>query len=169
MSWPCQCGTDEDGLTTPQGLLAYYSFPHERTWDCIYRVYQAAGTYLELKTIVFDLSDFAYRGTILKWRATFSSNTSIVTFPDLLQFFGNFSLTSNKFTFRKLSPLPPLWKSYKYASIENYRVLCSDPNEDNDYLEMRDGGSEESPLIGQFCGIDIPETIRTSQGNLWMK
>ncbi|GAA6080747.1 dorsal-ventral patterning tolloid-like protein 1 isoform X1, partial [Tachysurus ichikawai] len=38
-----------------------------------------------------------------------------------------------------------------------------------DYLEVRDGLSESSPLIGRFCGYDIPEDIRSTSNTLWMK
>ena len=40
-----------------------------------------------------------------------------------------------------------------------------------DYLEVRDGASEQSPLLGVYCGHDIslPIEIRSSQNNLWMK
>ncbi|KAL2098307.1 hypothetical protein ACEWY4_007514 [Coilia grayii] len=38
-----------------------------------------------------------------------------------------------------------------------------------DYLEVRDGLSESSPLIGRFCGYDKPEDIRSTSNLLWMK
>ena len=40
----------------------------------------------------------------------------------------------------------------------------------NDFLEIRDGSSVESPLIGRFCGNinQIPETIQSSQNHLWI-
>ncbi|XP_006629277.1 dorsal-ventral patterning tolloid-like protein 1 isoform X2 [Lepisosteus oculatus] len=38
-----------------------------------------------------------------------------------------------------------------------------------DYLEVRDGNTENSPLIGRFCGYDKPEDIRSTSNNLWMK
>ena len=40
----------------------------------------------------------------------------------------------------------------------------------NDFLEIRDGNSVESPLIGRFCGNinQIPETIESSQNHLWI-
>ncbi|XP_069600291.1 tolloid-like protein 1 isoform X1 [Ranitomeya imitator] len=38
-----------------------------------------------------------------------------------------------------------------------------------DYLEVRDGSSENSPLIGHFCGYDKPDDIRSSSNTLWMK
>ena len=41
--------------------------------------------------------------------------------------------------------------------------------EGSDYLEIRDGDSEQSQLIGQFCGAGIPESIETSQNHLWIK
>ncbi|XP_041119113.1 dorsal-ventral patterning tolloid-like protein 1 isoform X2 [Polyodon spathula] len=38
-----------------------------------------------------------------------------------------------------------------------------------DYLEVRDGSTENSPLIGRFCGYDKPEDIRSTSNILWMK
>ncbi|XP_063314268.1 tolloid-like protein 1 isoform X2 [Pelobates fuscus] len=38
-----------------------------------------------------------------------------------------------------------------------------------DYLEVRDGSSENSPLIGHFCGYDKPEDITSTSNTLWMK
>uniref|UniRef100_A0A8C7K1R0 Metalloendopeptidase n=1 Tax=Oncorhynchus kisutch TaxID=8019 RepID=A0A8C7K1R0_ONCKI len=38
-----------------------------------------------------------------------------------------------------------------------------------DYLEVRDGPAESSPLIGRFCGYDRPEDVRSTSHNLWMK
>ncbi|XP_008536249.2 tolloid-like protein 1 isoform X1 [Equus przewalskii] len=38
-----------------------------------------------------------------------------------------------------------------------------------DYLEVRDGTSENSPLIGRFCGYDKPEDIKSTSNTLWMK
>ncbi|XP_048472235.1 tolloid-like protein 2 [Rhincodon typus] len=38
-----------------------------------------------------------------------------------------------------------------------------------DYLEVRDGDSATSPLIGQFCGYNKPSDIKSSSNKLWMK
>ena len=39
-----------------------------------------------------------------------------------------------------------------------------------DYLEVRDGASEQSPLIDVICGTySQPIVIRSSQTNLWIK
>ncbi|KAL0965609.1 hypothetical protein UPYG_G00283510 [Umbra pygmaea] len=38
-----------------------------------------------------------------------------------------------------------------------------------DYLEVRDGHSESSLLLGHFCGYDKPDDIKTSSNKLWMK
>uniref|UniRef100_A0A674DZU0 Metalloendopeptidase n=1 Tax=Salmo trutta TaxID=8032 RepID=A0A674DZU0_SALTR len=38
-----------------------------------------------------------------------------------------------------------------------------------DYLEVRDGPAESSPLIGRFCGNDKPEDVRSTSHTLWMK
>ena len=38
-----------------------------------------------------------------------------------------------------------------------------------DYLEIRDGNSEKSPLIGKFLGKTIPKTMQTTGNMLWMR
>ncbi|NXC49902.1 BMP1 protein, partial [Penelope pileata] len=38
-----------------------------------------------------------------------------------------------------------------------------------DYLEIRDGSSEGSGLIGRFCGYDKPDDIKSSSNHLWLK
>ncbi|KAJ0033549.1 hypothetical protein NQD34_000656 [Periophthalmus magnuspinnatus] len=38
-----------------------------------------------------------------------------------------------------------------------------------DYLEVRDGPLDTSPLIGRFCGYDKPEDVRSTSHTLWMK
>ncbi|XP_023693831.1 bone morphogenetic protein 1-like isoform X1 [Paramormyrops kingsleyae] len=38
-----------------------------------------------------------------------------------------------------------------------------------DYLEIRDGDLDSSPLLGRFCGYDKPENINSSSNKLWMK
>uniref|UniRef100_A0A8C6JX02 Metalloendopeptidase n=1 Tax=Melopsittacus undulatus TaxID=13146 RepID=A0A8C6JX02_MELUD len=38
-----------------------------------------------------------------------------------------------------------------------------------DYLEIRDGLTEYSPLLGHFCGYDKPEDIKSSSNKVWMK
>ena len=38
-----------------------------------------------------------------------------------------------------------------------------------DYLEIRDGNSEFSSLIGRFYGQKIPEIISSTQNNLWIR
>ena len=40
---------------------------------------------------------------------------------------------------------------------------------DKDFLEIRDGGSETSPLIGKFCGQNIPPYLHTTQNQAWIK
>ncbi|KAI6073610.1 Metalloendopeptidase [Aix galericulata] len=38
-----------------------------------------------------------------------------------------------------------------------------------DYLEIRDGSSEASSLIGRYCGYDKPDDIKSTSNKLWMK
>ncbi|XP_068190202.1 bone morphogenetic protein 1-like isoform X2 [Antennarius striatus] len=38
-----------------------------------------------------------------------------------------------------------------------------------DYVEVRDGDSESSPLIGRFCGYEKPDALKSSSNQLWLK
>lgn len=38
-----------------------------------------------------------------------------------------------------------------------------------DYLEIRDGSSDSSSLIGRYCGYDKPDDIKSTSNKLWMK
>ncbi|KAK2093793.1 Bone morphogenetic protein 1 [Saguinus oedipus] len=38
-----------------------------------------------------------------------------------------------------------------------------------DYLEVRDGHSESSPLIGRYCGYEKPDDVKSSSSRLWLK
>ena len=47
--------------------------------------------------------------------------------------------------------------------------LTFDTSCNDDYLEIRDGYTAASPLIGKFCGNDIPTAIESSQNNVWLR
>lgn len=58
--------------------------------------------------------------------------------------------------------------------LRNLKLLHVDQIERHDscaydYLEVRDGNNENSPLLGRFCGYDKPDDIKTSSNQLWMK
>ncbi|XP_034090015.1 bone morphogenetic protein 1-like [Gymnodraco acuticeps] len=38
-----------------------------------------------------------------------------------------------------------------------------------DFVEVRDGGSDSSPLLGRFCGYDKPDDMKSSSNQLWLK
>ena len=92
---------------------------------------------------------------------------------------GNFTTTSGIMT----SPLYP--ENYPPNTECFYTISAPDGNiitlnfhhmdirkwcrSDCDYLEVRDGTSENATLIERSSGNQIPDTISSSQGNLWMK
>ena len=39
----------------------------------------------------------------------------------------------------------------------------------SDYLEIRDGSSAASPLLGKIYGNEIPAPIQSSQNQVWIK
>lgn len=53
--------------------------------------------------------------------------------------------------------------SHENGSSINFTLVNMDIDCEGDYLELRDGKSETSPLIGRFCGIrSIPAFMQTS-------
>ena len=39
----------------------------------------------------------------------------------------------------------------------------------NDFLEIRDGISNESTLIGLFYGYDVPTSMKSTKHNMWLR
>ncbi|KAJ6216814.1 hypothetical protein RDWZM_007971 [Blomia tropicalis] len=66
---------------------------------------------------------------------------------------------------------------WKVTVPKNYQVALKFQsfeieNHDNcvyDYLEIRDGHSGNSPLIGKYCGHKIPDDIRSNSNHLYVK
>ena len=58
----------------------------------------------------------------------------------------------------------------KYIKISfiTMDVNCQKTYSSYDYIEMRDGNSEDSPLMGRFCGneSDVPAFMQTTQNHL---
>ena len=38
-----------------------------------------------------------------------------------------------------------------------------------DYLEIRDGPSDDSHILGRLCGNEIPAPIHSSQNQMWLR
>ena len=59
---------------------------------------------------------------------------------------------------------------YVKLTIMYLDIHCTDSNLD-DYIEMRDGEDQSSPLIMKFCdnSSHFPMTLSTSQNSLWLR
>ena len=55
--------------------------------------------------------------------------------------------------------------NFSYFDTEKGKSLATCP----DYLEVRDGPSEISPLLGKLCGIDNPKPIMSTNNKIWIK
>ena len=55
--------------------------------------------------------------------------------------------------------------SYVNISFMIMDIVCPD------YIEMRDGNSEDSPLMGRFCGngSNVPAFMQTTQNHMWIR
>ena len=58
--------------------------------------------------------------------------------------------------------------TYVKISFIRMDVNCQKTHSSYDYIEMRDGNSQDSPLIGRFCGngSDVPAFMQTTQNHL---
>ena len=52
--------------------------------------------------------------------------------------------------------------------VNPVRAKCHD-SKIQDFLEIRDGNSSESLLIGKYCGTDIPGSIQSTLNNMWIR
>ena len=61
--------------------------------------------------------------------------------------------------------------TYVNISFLNMDIVCQDLALGSDYIEMRDGISEDSPLMGKFCGngSDVPTFMQTTQSSLMIR
>ena len=61
-----------------------------------------------------------------------------------------------------------MFVNMSFISID---VNCQGSYTTSDYVEMRDGNSEDSPLMGRFCGngSNVPAFIQTSKNHLWIR
>ena len=61
--------------------------------------------------------------------------------------------------------------TYVNVSFITMDVVCQESYSTSDYIEMRDGNSEDSPLMGRFCGnnSDVPAFIQTTQNHLRLR
>ena len=74
---------------------------------------------------------------------------------------------SNLATCTYIISLPP--GSYITLTILKFDIHCV--STELDYVEMRDGMSEDSPLMIRFCGDGehVPNYLTTSQNSFWMR
>ena len=52
------------------------------------------------------------------------------------------------------------------------RPTCKDGfyhGQTSDYLEIRDGNHEKSPLLARVCGTELPSPILSTQNKVWMR
>ena len=52
--------------------------------------------------------------------------------------------------------------------FDMYIFDCGNPFSE-DYLEIRDGNSKDSPLMGKFCGNEYPTSLQSTRNQVWMK
>ena len=64
--------------------------------------------------------------------------------------------------------------SYVNISFLSMDVHCENSeihHSKSDHIEMRDGNSKDSPLMGKWCGNDsnVPAFLQTTQNSLWIR
>ena len=58
--------------------------------------------------------------------------------------------------------------SQEMGSYIKLVAMAMELENDVDCLEVRDGDSDEAPLLGKFCG-KMPSTISSTQNNMWLR
>ncbi|XP_017464514.1 PREDICTED: cubilin homolog [Rhagoletis zephyria] len=61
----------------------------------------------------------------------------------------------------------PMGRKIELA-IQNFSVETTSKNCHDDYLEIRNGGSATSPLIGKYCGSSIPARVPSFANHLYL-
>ena len=58
--------------------------------------------------------------------------------------------------------------TYVNISFLTMDIDCQEMYSQSDYIEMRDGSSQDSPLMGMFCGngSNVPDFMQTTQNHL---
>ena len=58
--------------------------------------------------------------------------------------------------------------TYVNISLPTMDTDCQEMYSQSDYIEMRDGSSQDSPLMGMFCGngSNVPDFMQTTQNHL---
>ena len=51
----------------------------------------------------------------------------------------------------------------------NLTIIVLDVTGDSDYIEIRDGGSKDSSLMGVFQGSEIPPSMQSIQNFMWIR
>ena len=60
---------------------------------------------------------------------------------------------------------------YVYISVISMDVNCQEYYSTSDFIEVRDGNSWDSPLMGRFCGdgSNVAAFMQTTQNHLWIR
>ena len=51
-----------------------------------------------------------------------------------------------------------------YFALNVHDGSCKD-----DFLEIRDGPSKQSPVVGKFCGTNMPTSVESTQNIMWIR
>ena len=59
-------------------------------------------------------------------------------------------------------------RTFVNLTLTTMDIVCQEMGSTSDYIEIRDGKYEDSPLIGKFCGngSNLPALMQTTQNNL---
>ena len=60
-------------------------------------------------------------------------------------------------------------ETYLRLTVLDFSLYTRSDEECKNFLEIRDGTSERSPIIGKFCASNIPDTIQSTQSKIWMR
>ncbi|NP_001072.2 cubilin precursor [Homo sapiens] len=115
-------------------------------------------------------SDLAYEGFLINYEAISAATACLQDYTDDLGTFTSPNFPNN---------YPNNWECIYRITVRtgqliavhftNFSLEEAIGNYYTDFLEIRDGGYEKSPLLGIFYGSNLPPTIISHSNKLWLK
>ncbi len=132
-------------IQRPHGHVTLESFPINA--KCEWTLQVGQGATVELRYLLLKSNELLVVQTFLN---RFSLNCKYIA--HLYSMFSHYSFSQCSHVFR-----------FSMVSLE------SDHSCQYDYLEVRDGDSPKSPVIGRYCGDESPSPIRSSGDSLHIR
>ena len=139
-------------MTSRPALYVFFTFHHRFKSN-----YYENGLGFELAYKSSDVSKWTHR--IGACNSTFTTQSGLLTSPSYPE-----KYPKNADCIYTISRPRDTFLNLKILTFDVYHYLSC-----KDYLEIRDGSSEGSQLIGKFCGSNLPAFLPSTKNQVWMK